>query len=113
MPALLAVIQDGTDEGRAAAQAELTRLAKIVDAQNAEAKTGLETMNGHTVEAFAVYSPGRPGAITYSLTKDQAGLAAVYAHEGEVTAARAANHGTKCREDDARRLFDFANDYRR
>ena len=113
MPALFAVLQNGTEEGRAIAQAELTRLAKIVDDQNAEAKTRLETVNGHSIEAFAVYSPGRAGAITYALTKDQAGQAAVYAHNGEVTAASAANHGTKCREDDARRLFDFANEYRR
>lgn len=38
MPALLAVIEDGTDAGREAARAELFRLAAIVDEANAAAR---------------------------------------------------------------------------
>lgn len=38
MPALIAVIQDGTLEGQAMAQAELMRLARLADEANARTK---------------------------------------------------------------------------
>ncbi len=38
LPALVAVIQNGTPQGRAAATAELQRLAATVDAMNAAAR---------------------------------------------------------------------------
>lgn len=39
MPALIAILQNGTSEGEAMARAELMRLAAIADAANARAKT--------------------------------------------------------------------------
>jgi hypothetical protein len=38
MPILLAALEDGTDEGKRIARAELTRLAGVVDGMNAHAK---------------------------------------------------------------------------
>ncbi len=42
MPALLAVLRDGTNEGQAMAAEELTRLAQGMDAHNAEARAKAE-----------------------------------------------------------------------
>lgn len=73
----------------------------------------LETYAGHSIEAFAIYKPGREGAMTFVLTKDQAGQLAAYCHQGDVTPARCANHGTKLSETAAREAFAFTGDYRR
>jgi HAMP domain-containing protein len=57
LPAILAVIQNGTPQGRAAATAELQRLAETVDAMNAAARTERENRNlpkADPVEGLAV-----------------------------------------------------------
>lgn len=72
-----------------------------------------ETTNNSTIEAFAVYSPDRAGAMTYVLTKDQTGRMAAYAHNGHVDPLQCAHYGTKLNERTARQAFIFSEEYRR
>lgn len=113
MPAIAAVLENGTEEGRAMAREELQRAAQALDAANADARAAEEAPEGHTVAQILVTAPGTDAAWTYALFIDHTGLAAAYFATREAHAAEVMRIGQKMTENEARAYFQFHQEYRR